>query len=139
MTGLTENTEYAVCLSVTNLESPSKTTVSAPVAFKTSLAPEKPEALSPALLTATTATFEGILNPKATVAAKNGWYFAYSPEQDGPACVDAFTTQVRTGSRRQSQARGSESDRSRTEQEIHALYARDQFSGGSDAEQRSAF
>ncbi len=53
-------------------------------------APEAPVTKSPAVgVTATTATFEGTLNPN--VEAKAGWYFAYSPEQDGPACIDAFT------------------------------------------------
>jgi hypothetical protein len=58
-------------------------------------APEKPETIEPAnSVTATTATFEGVLNPKAAVAAEAGWYFAYSTEPYGPACTDAFTTVV---------------------------------------------
>jgi hypothetical protein len=58
-------------------------------------APEKPETIEPARsITATTATFEGVLNPKASVAVEAGWYFAYSTEPYGLACTDAFTTVV---------------------------------------------
>jgi hypothetical protein len=89
--GLTQNTEYTVCLVAEN--EAKETTAGPPITFTTALTPEAPETLSPAkLITATTATFEGILNPKAAVAAKDGWYFAYAPEPYGPACVDAFTT-----------------------------------------------
>ena len=86
VTGLTASTEYAVCLSVTNLAS--ETTLSPPVTFMT--APEPPETLAPATsVTATTAVLEGVLNPKATAGA--GWYFAYQPESEAP-CTGGATT-----------------------------------------------
>ncbi len=48
-------------------------------------APEKPETVTPATgITATTATLHGVLNPKAAVAVKAGWFFLYSTE---PACT----------------------------------------------------
>jgi hypothetical protein len=87
VSGLTPGTTYEVCLSVTNLES--QTTVSAPVSFKTALTPEAPKTNSPAAhITATGATLEGILNPKAAVATTDGWYFAYATAAQGPACTD---------------------------------------------------
>jgi hypothetical protein len=76
VTGLTPNTNYAVCLSVTNLESPSETTVSAPVQFVTHTAPEKPETKLATGETGTTAVLHGVLNPG--VEAETGWYFVYS-------------------------------------------------------------
>jgi hypothetical protein len=76
VTGLIPNTNYAVCLSVTNLESPSETTLSAPVQFATHTAPEKPETKAATGETATTAVLHGVLNP--AVEAETGWYFVYS-------------------------------------------------------------
>jgi hypothetical protein len=62
-------TEYAVCLEV---ETAGGKTVSTPVIFKTALPPEKPETISPAEeITATSATFEGVLNPKKAGEAGN--------------------------------------------------------------------
>jgi hypothetical protein len=52
-------------------------------------APEAPETKAASGVTASTATLHGVLNPN--VEAPAGWYFAYAPEQYGPACVDAFT------------------------------------------------
>jgi len=79
VTGLTPDTAYSVCLSVTNLEG--ETTLSAPVPFKTGISPEKPVTKSPAAsITATTATLEGTLNPGGIATTKAGWYFAYSTE-----------------------------------------------------------
>jgi phosphodiesterase/alkaline phosphatase D-like protein len=53
-------------------------------------APETPETLSPAKsVTATTAVLEGVLNPKATVAVKAGWYFDYNL---GTSCTGGSTT-----------------------------------------------
>jgi hypothetical protein len=90
LTGLTPNTEYTVCLIVRNGTGPGHESSSAPVTFKTALPPEKPETISPAkLITATTATFEGVLNPKAAAAIKAGWYFAYNV---GASCVGGSTT-----------------------------------------------
>jgi hypothetical protein len=90
VTGLTPNTEYAVCLSVTNLESPSKTAVSAPVAFQTTIPPEKPktEPAPQVTITATSAKLEGILNPHSTT--KVGGYFAYS-NPGGSSCTEGPT------------------------------------------------
>ena len=91
VTGLNPNTEYAVCLSVTNLESPSQTTVSAPVPFKTTVPPETPETTEPAAqITATSAILEGTLNPHGTVTTKAGGYFAYS-NPGGSSCTEGPT------------------------------------------------
>lgn len=89
VTGLVPNTEYAVCLSVTNLESPSRTAVSLPVAFKTTVPPEKPQTSEPAVsITATSAKLEGVLNPHSTT--KVGGYFAYS-NPGGSSCMEGPT------------------------------------------------
>ena len=89
VTGLTANTAYAVCLSVTNLESPSKTTVSAPVPFKTTIPPEKPETSEPAAqITATSAGFEGTLDPHSSRMV--GGHFAYS-NPGGSSCLEGPT------------------------------------------------
>lgn len=70
-------------------------------------APETPVTSSPAkALTATTATLEGVLNPGAV--GKAGWYFAYAPEQYGPACIDAFTAAGEPESTEEFQARPEE-------------------------------
>jgi hypothetical protein len=70
VTGLTVSTKYTVCL---QMKTAGGTTLSAPVSFKTALSPEKPETISPAKsITATTATFEGTLNP--TKAGEAGSY-----------------------------------------------------------------
>jgi hypothetical protein len=53
-------------------------------------APEAPVTEAATGVTATTATLHGVLNPAAS--AKVHWSFAYSPEQFGPECVDAFRT-----------------------------------------------
>ncbi len=86
VTGLTPNTEYAVCLSVTNLENPSETTLSAPVQFATHVALEKPETKAATHITATSAILEGTLNPHGSATAKAGWYFAYD---EGSSCTGA--------------------------------------------------
>jgi hypothetical protein len=74
VTGLTSNTNYTVCLSVTNLEG--ETTLSAPIPFKTATPPEKPETKPATGETGTTAILHGVLNPIAE--AETGWYFAFS-------------------------------------------------------------
>lgn len=53
-------------------------------------APEAPVTQPVTGVTVTTATLHGILNPAAS--AKVHWSFAYSPEEFGPECVDAFRT-----------------------------------------------
>ena len=87
LTGLTPNTEYTVCLVVHN--SVPLEAVSTPVTFTTALAPEKPETIAvTANTTGTTATLNGELNPKAALAAKDGYYFTYG---SGGTC-EGFTT-----------------------------------------------
>jgi hypothetical protein len=86
VTGLAANTEYAVCLSVTNLEG--ETRLSAAVPFKTTVPPEKPETKAASAITATSAKFEGVLNPHS--AAKVGGHFAYS-NPGGSSCLEGPT------------------------------------------------
>ncbi len=89
LTGLTPNTEYTVCLVVHNSEMVPLEAVSTPVTFTTALAPEEPETIAvTANTTGTTATLNGELNPKAAVAAKDGYYFTYG---SGGTC-EGFTT-----------------------------------------------
>ena len=53
-------------------------------------APEPPVTASPATsITATSAVLEGVLNPRASVTANAGWYFAYSSEL---SCMGASTS-----------------------------------------------
>jgi hypothetical protein len=52
--------------------------------------PEQPVTEPATGVTTTTATLHGVLNPAAS--AKVRWSFAYSPEQFGPECFDAFRT-----------------------------------------------
>lgn len=88
VSGLTANTEYMVCLSVTNLEG--ETTVSAPVPFTTHSAPLTPETkpVPAPTITATSAELEGTLNPPplGSATSKAGWYFAY---REGSSCTGA--------------------------------------------------
>jgi len=87
VSGLLANTEYMVCLSVTNLEG--DTTVGAPVAFKTAIPPETPETTEPAAsITATSAKLEGTLNPHSTMRV--GGHFAYS-NPEGSSCTEGPT------------------------------------------------
>lgn len=58
---LTPGSEYAVCLIAENKEGKA---ISAPVLFKTRLIPEQPETKPPSKITSTTATLNGVLNPK---------------------------------------------------------------------------
>jgi hypothetical protein len=53
-------------------------------------APEQPVTEPTTGVTTTTATLHGVLNPAAS--AKVHWSFAYSPEEFGPQCIDAFRT-----------------------------------------------
>ncbi len=61
--GLTANTEYTVCLRVTNLKG--EQALSAPVTFKTALSLEAPETLMPEPVGGYSATLRGVLNPKS--------------------------------------------------------------------------
>jgi hypothetical protein len=82
VTGLSANTEYAVCLRVESTATQT-VTVTPPVTFKTALPPERPETLSPAKsITATSATFEGVLNPiKAGEAGTYEFLYRVSPTE----------------------------------------------------------
>ena len=54
--------------------------------------PEAPETLGPPTgVTATTATFHGVLNPHGTASTKAGWYFAYS-NPGGSSCSEGPAT-----------------------------------------------
>jgi hypothetical protein len=87
VSGLAANTEYTVCLSVTNVEG--ETTLSAPVPFKTAIPPEKPATTEPAAsITAVSAKFEGTLNPHSS--RKVGGHFAYS-NPEGSSCTEGPT------------------------------------------------
>jgi hypothetical protein len=89
VSGLLANTEYMVCLSVTNLEG--ETTVGSSVPFKTAIPPETPETTEPAAsITATSAILEGTLNPHGTATTKAGGYFAYSTP-GGSSCTEGST------------------------------------------------
>lgn len=86
VSGLVANTEYTVCLQVTNLED--ETTVSAPRQFATRATPEKPETEGASAITAVTAKLEGILDPHSTM--KVGGHFAYS-NPGGSSCMEGPT------------------------------------------------
>jgi hypothetical protein len=60
LNGLTANTQYAVCLSITD---PGGTTLSAPVTFATPIPPETPETTAAIGVGTATAKLNGILNP----------------------------------------------------------------------------
>lgn len=87
VSGLQSNTEYEVCLSVTNLEG--ETTVSAPRQFATRAAPEKPETKAASSVTAVSAKLEGTLNPHLKLM-KVGGHFAYS-NPGGSSCTEGPT------------------------------------------------
>jgi hypothetical protein len=84
VTGLTANTEYAVCLVAENAAKTERTP-SAAVTFKTALPPEKPTTTIPAKeIKGTTAKLEGTLNP--VKAGEAGTYeFAY--QQSATECA----------------------------------------------------
>ena len=84
--GLKPDWKYTVCLIVENAEGHGE----ASAHFETALEPEKPvtEAAT-ANTTGTTATLNGELNPKAIVAAKDGYYFTYG---SGGTCEGFATT-----------------------------------------------
>jgi hypothetical protein len=63
VTGLTPHTEYTVCLLARNLKG--EEAVGSAVTFRTALPPETPETLPASEITGTTATLNGVLNPKA--------------------------------------------------------------------------
>lgn len=72
VTGLTQETEYSVCLSVTDLEG--QTTLSAPVSFETAHTPETPTAETASAVGSSTAKLEGILNAGAAGSVEGGEY-----------------------------------------------------------------
>jgi hypothetical protein len=77
VSGLKASTEYAVCLLARN-GTAGEETLGPAMTFTTATPPEEPETTSFTGVTATTATLEGVLNPKASLKA--GWYFSYSTE-----------------------------------------------------------
>jgi hypothetical protein len=78
VSGLSANTTYSVCLSVTNTAK--EATVSARVTFRTALPPEVPETKPQSPFGATTATLNGVLNPKKP--GNSGSYeFVYRPSE----------------------------------------------------------
>ena len=85
--GLLANTEYTGCLVA---EDGGGQTAGSPVHFVTALPPEAPQTLGPAQsITATSAVFEGVLNPGSMREA--GWYFVYS-NPGGVSCVEGPAT-----------------------------------------------
>jgi hypothetical protein len=106
ITGLKAGTEYAVCLQVEDAVKTKLTSL--PVSFKTALEPERPVTSEPVQgVTATTAVFEGLLNPN--VAGEAGSYeFLYKNTANGPGCEGESQTPG-TG------AAGSEHEQARTE------------------------
>jgi len=84
VTGLTANTEYAVCLVAENAAQTERTTSTA-ISFKTAFPPEKPVTLSPAKeIKGTSAKLEGTLNP--VKAGEAGTYeFVY--QQSATECA----------------------------------------------------
>jgi hypothetical protein len=80
VSGLTQDTEYVVCLAARNAGA---TTVGAPVAFKTATKPETPTTVAASGETASTAVLHGILDPNSTLKA--GGHFAYS-NPGGASC-----------------------------------------------------
>ncbi len=76
---LTADTEYAVCLRVENAVSHEEA-VSPAVTFKTALPPETPKTEAASVVTGTTATLKGVLNP--VKAGEAGTYeFTYQPSK----------------------------------------------------------
>jgi hypothetical protein len=87
---LTANTKYAVCLVAEN--EAKEQTEGNTIIFTTATPPEVPVTKSPAsLITSTTATLEGTLNPHGTATTKVGWYFAYS-NPGGTSCLEGPNT-----------------------------------------------
>jgi hypothetical protein len=86
VTALKPNTEYTVCLVVHNAAK-TEEAVSAPLPFTT--APEPPTTEKATLITASTATFHGVLNPK--VEATAGYEFAYSTSG---VCTEGLATSL---------------------------------------------
>jgi hypothetical protein len=84
VSGLAQNTIYHYRVV---LKSVGGTADGTPEPFTTALRPEKPVTLTQELVTGTTATLKGELNPGVT--AKDGYYFAYD---NNGTCEPAFTT-----------------------------------------------
>lgn len=87
LTGLTQGSEYTVCLRVENT-STHKEALSAPVTFTTAVKPEIPETFKAGSITTTTATLEGVLNP-ATAGNAGTYEFLYN---EGASCEGGATT-----------------------------------------------
>jgi hypothetical protein len=85
VSGLAQNTTYHYRVSLKNTLG--EEAVGATEPFTTALHPEAPVTLAAELVTGTTATFTGELNPNVT--AKDGYYFSYD---NNGTCEPAFTT-----------------------------------------------
>lgn len=91
LSGLTPNTQYTVCLSITNLTS--ETSVSPGVSFKTTKAakPEAPEAGEAVERRATTATLTGVVNP---LAEGEPGHYRFLYRQSASQCTGAGEVQT---------------------------------------------
>ncbi len=77
VSGLAQDTEYVVCLAATNAEAIPVRTVGPAVAFKTALPPEQPETSAATSVTASSATLNGVVNPKAKADTAVEYDFTY--------------------------------------------------------------
>jgi Collagen triple helix repeat (20 copies) len=75
ITGLTQGTEYSVCLVVENGKAESAH--STPVTFTTAIAPPTPETLAPVDISAKYVEVQGVLNPHEAVNEATSYQFAY--------------------------------------------------------------
>ncbi len=79
VSGLTQNTQYTVCLSATGSLS-GQTSVGPPRTFTTPVPPEAPEDLEPKEITATSVSLRGIVNPHQP-GAPGGYVWFYGPSE----------------------------------------------------------
>lgn len=91
--GLEAGTEYTVCLGARSLVE-HKEAVSAPISFETRTPPETPETGPATEIAGTTATFNGVLNPKKIAGEQNTYQFFYN--QSETKCEIEAGEQLRT-------------------------------------------
>jgi hypothetical protein len=90
-TPLTSNTEYALCLIVTELGK-TEPVISAAVSFKTLILPETPTTLAATAISGTSATLNGVLNPNKHSSQSERYQFFYRKgtiECQGPGAIEA--------------------------------------------------
>ena len=87
ITGLTQGTEYSVCLVVENGKAESAH--STPVTFTTAIAPPTPETLAPVDISAKDVEVQGVLNPHEAVNEATSYQFAYR-ESPSECLTDGF-------------------------------------------------